>query len=835
MTAEWIDASFAVFSRIRADLEAACEAGLNESDVRLRVIDRMLIEVLGWDRENIRTEQSSLEGYLDYLLLGQGNRGQMVIEAKRAGLLQPDTANKNRAVLSLKGPVLKPLETAVKQAISYSSTCGVPFSAVSDGSSWLFFRSSRIDGVSPLDGKAILFPDLQSLSDNFPEFYELGSYRGLIERTNQVRLNRVEGQSPQLEEQQFIVSPSDRAKMLARSDEAKDAALLFKQFFSKLSDSGDREMLRECFADTPQSDTADYDMQKIVEKLVNTMVAIETSEGKAIEEEIERAIASEESQSILIVGNKGSGKSTFIDRFFQIILEPTLKEQCIVTAVDLQGHLGHRADLINWANRTLIDALEKEIYAHEPPTYDEMLGVFFGDYKAWSAGPYLHLYDSDKNQFKIKFGEHMDRIRREEPERYIRMLLKRSFASQKKLPCLIFDNADQFDPGTQDAVFQMAHALGREAPSLTIVPITDRTIWRLSKAGALQSYPAKQFYLPSPDVKRVLSKRVAFVRKKLEQEPQAALRYFSARGYKVRLEDLGAFAGAIEEIFINNDFVSDLIGRLSNYDIRRMLELAERVFLSPEIKIDDILKSAFGGAAITSDTYRAHRAILKGENDRYSESENSFVCNLFWTDKSKPSTPLLALYILWLLDQRKSNVEADIEAKTWAVSELAAFLAVCSVEQDSLLRIINRLYDRRLIEEVDPTVEIITESSQISIKESGAAHIDLALRSETYIEQMALATGINSQALHSELRSLLQKPRREDFNNIRDLFVGYIVDLDRARFAVPSAGEYRTIGEARSRFGAWQRETKSKSAPRPKHGPAKRTKGKSRRPRRPAR
>ncbi|MEO1330998.1 MAG: ATP-binding protein, partial [Pseudomonadota bacterium] len=119
MTAERTDEAHEAFGQIRPELEAASATDLNESDVRLRIIDRMLLEVLGWERESIQTEVSSLEGYLDYLLLGDNGRGRMVVEAKRTGLLQPDTSNAKRAVLSLKGAVLKPLDAAAKQAIAY--------------------------------------------------------------------------------------------------------------------------------------------------------------------------------------------------------------------------------------------------------------------------------------------------------------------------------------------------------------------------------------------------------------------------------------------------------------------------------------------------------------------------------------------------------------------------------------------------------------------------------------------------------------------------------------------------------------------------------------------
>ena len=79
-----------------------------------------------------------------------------------------------------------------------------------------------------------------------------------------------------------------------------------------------------------------------------------------------------------------------------------------------------------------------------------------------------------------KFGDHIERFRRENVEDYVRLLIGRASSGLQKLPCVIFDNTDQFPPQTQDRVYQLAHALTEVAPMLTIVPITDRTIWRMA-------------------------------------------------------------------------------------------------------------------------------------------------------------------------------------------------------------------------------------------------------------------------------------------------------------------------------------------------------------------
>lgn len=50
-----IDAAFERLVALEAELRAGLKAGQNESDTRLKVLDRMLFEVLGWKHDPVLT------------------------------------------------------------------------------------------------------------------------------------------------------------------------------------------------------------------------------------------------------------------------------------------------------------------------------------------------------------------------------------------------------------------------------------------------------------------------------------------------------------------------------------------------------------------------------------------------------------------------------------------------------------------------------------------------------------------------------------------------------------------------------------------------------------
>lgn len=795
-----IDQAYERLSKLKAEIEGALRSNPNESDTRLKVLDRFLFEVLDWKRDSVFTEPPTESGYIDYLLTIGDRRGAMIIEAKRSGFLQPATKGSEVIPVSLSGPVVKPLLAGIKQAMSYALENGVAVAAVTDGNTWLFFRASRTDGKRPLDGKGILFPNLTSVMNNFAKFVELLNVGAIVDRRNVAHLNEAEGLTITDAEQQFFVLNPSEARMRQRDPLASDAALLFNQFFSRLSNEKDREMLRDCFVETAESRKADFELEKIIQRVLNTITSLETEHGSALQAELERAMVSGRSETVLLVGNKGAGKSTFIDRFFEQILPTRLREKCAVVRVDLEDYHGDPKAIVSWSILQLRSGLEATICSNDPPSYNDLMGIFFSEYQRWSTGTRKHLYDTNKIHFKDQFGQHIEERRERHPDEYVRLLLAWAARAHKKLPCLIFDNTDQFPAEIQDMVYQMAHSLEGAAPIFNVVPITDRTVWRLSKAGALQSYSARSFYLPVPDAKEIISRRVEFLRTKLQAEPKAAKAYFSKRGFIVEVNDLGVLADAVGKVFVENDYVSGLIGRLGNFDIRRMLKIAERIFLSPDLKIDEIIKSKFGGKSITADRHRTHRALINGEYDRFREGENEFISNLFQTNPQRPGPPLLSYYILWLLRQKLNSARADddnVENRHWLASELCHLFEACGVAEEFVMTSLNRLYERRLIETLDPNAEHVSAAEKVAIKESGMAHLELILTSEVYIEQMALVTGLNELFARDEIR---KNYWNKNFIQMRDVFLRYILKIDMGRLSTSTNSLYAQIERARAQI-----------------------------------
>ena len=83
------------------DEVASGDLNWNEADTRFRIIDRIILECLGWPRDSMRLERSHGRQYTDYEL---GNPRTVIWEAKRIGdqfqlPADPKTAHHHRPAI----------------------------------------------------------------------------------------------------------------------------------------------------------------------------------------------------------------------------------------------------------------------------------------------------------------------------------------------------------------------------------------------------------------------------------------------------------------------------------------------------------------------------------------------------------------------------------------------------------------------------------------------------------------------------------------------------------------------------------------------------------------
>ncbi|MDH3347822.1 MAG: AAA family ATPase [Desulfobulbaceae bacterium] len=777
-----IDKAYNDFKSLLPELKDNAQTISTEQDTRLKIIDPIFIKILQWAPFNISTEDPTGDGFVDYTF-SINNLSKLIVEAKKDSVSLGLTSRSPGRAYKLSGPVLSKSPQprgGILQAIRYCGSKNAELACVTNGNEWIIFRGSRLgDGKDTSEGMAFVFPNLDSIEDNFKLFFDLLSTTAVEQYVYRGYFQEAEGQPIRARAFSKTLRPVDGYRLLKQSELAIDINRIMTTFFRRLSGIDEEEMLAKCFVVTKESQIADTRLIRITDDLSTNISNLDTNEGTALSQVIERVQQTQRNEFVLLVGTKGAGKSTFTERFFKFILPDKIKDQSVIMRINVGESSGDPTTIIEWLNEHLLSSIEQNLFGDYGPKYEEIQGMYFDEYKRWLRGPHKFLYERDKGEFKEKFGEHIEQLRLEKPEEYIKRLIRHIVCSRRKVPCLVFDNTDHFSIEFQEIVFQYARSLYESELCFILIPITDKTSWQLSRQGALQSFDSESFFLPTPTPKIVIDKRISFLAEKLlseKQEKKAG--YFLERGIRLSLDDINAFVVCLQNVFLETGMVAKWIGNLANNDIRRCLHLTRDVVSSPYLRVDDLVKSYIAKTSLQSSEINIKRAIIRKGYNFYPTGQNEFVQNLYSLTTEIETTSLLALRILRLLRDAKHHDAGGLEDYV-TVEQILDYLQAVGIDRRSTTLCLDALLKSGLCLSYDPTVMDIAFVKKVQLSPSGLQHLFWGSWDESYIGSMLQVTPISDQEVHQKLQVIKGENIYQKWNASIIIFLEYLIKEDQ--------------------------------------------------------
>ncbi|MGD0816369.1 MAG: hypothetical protein ABSA83_22480 [Verrucomicrobiota bacterium] len=275
-----IDNIDGAFQRFRALLEELADPNnsiFTESDNRIKIIDKMLMDVLGWHTSQITTNEQAGPGFLDYKLSIDGF-GRVILEAKRQqrsfDLLSRECGN----AFKLSGPVFhnSDVQEGIRQAIQYAAYKGAELACVTNGNEWIVFRSNRLgDGLETLDGRAFVFPSLDCIREKFSLFYDLLAETRVKALTFRGFFQEAEGRIIRHTRFERALRSEDSAQVLPQPDIISSLDRLMTAFFQRLTDERDKEMLEHCFVETKESKAAENRLLRLAQDISGHIRALD--------------------------------------------------------------------------------------------------------------------------------------------------------------------------------------------------------------------------------------------------------------------------------------------------------------------------------------------------------------------------------------------------------------------------------------------------------------------------------------------------------------------------------------------------------------------------------
>jgi hypothetical protein len=786
---EPVDLAHQRFKQLRIEVSSYINTVTTEADTRLKVIDRVFTEVLLWPHLEILTEPPTPTGFADYAFLVEG-RTRLIVEAKRDGRSFGCEGRQSGRGYKLSGGVFTNADAkeGIAQGIRYCGEKSAELACITNGREWIIFRGSRLgDGLDIRDGVAFVFPNLVTIEDTFALFYNLLSYESAARFSYRPYFQEAEGQPIRMTVFHKSLRQAGTARFLPADNLSADIDKVLGTFFRRLTGDQDPELLDACFVDTNESYYAERQIARMADNIVTRLRQLDTGSAGALTDVIRRVRAIQRHEFVLLVGVKGAGKSTFVHRFFNHSLPVDVRKHCVVLQVDLRTAPGDVNGVVEWLNRSIIKQAEQDLF-DGAPSFAEIQGMFFDEYRRLSKGPLAHLYANDKPEFYVRFGQYVEDIRRSEPHEYIQGIIRHIVNSRIMLPILIFDNADHFSIEFQQRVYQYARSLYEPTLCLIILPITDRTSWQLSKHGALQSFEHEAFFLPAPPTDQIIRKRIEFMEQQVAAERERPDdRYFIGKGISLSINDMSAFARSLQRVFLQTSNVSTWIGALANYDVRRTLELARSFISSPHLRVLDLLNAYIAGTSVDIHQNRAVKALIRGHYDIYPARQHDFLQNLFALNEDLETTPLLGARILQLL----SDVPVrEREGALIEVDEIVAYSAGMNIENRAVYLWLDAMLKSGLLVSYDPTVEEISHVHQVEIAPAGKQHLYWAISNFEYLSAMADVTPLLSEVTFAKMQDALRS--RGGWREKTATFIDYLLAEDEMYCMAPNHAGYES-------------------------------------------
>lgn len=757
-----------------------------EADTRATVIDYVLENVLGWRPGQIQREFQSEPGPMDYKLRAQSHFA--VVEAKRGrtsfGLPATDSRWYKRSGATIQS--CTEAEEALSQAVSYARSTGSSLTVATTGYEWLVYLAVRVDGVCPEDGYVAVFRSIEDLVEakSFRLFYELLAERNV--RTGRYLLpfyqqeGRVVGASSVKMTRYTDVLERGSDLQRKKSKVAKELEPLLSEIFARLSLATNREALIECFVETRESQAADERLSRLTTELLEDIEVIssERDEDHALTQQVRRAVSESKGRTVLVLGQHGAGKSTFIERFFKVALPQDLRKAVSVVTVDIAEASPDIEGLGAFIRRGVTEALVRELFGDEGPSFEQLKGIFFSAYQKLAKGPLQPLKKSDPVGFDVEFGKRLEALQANESE-YLAGLLGFCVRSKRQLPALVLDNVDHFDDRFQAQAFLHAQAVASLGQVLLVLPIRDRTFWKARADGPFHATVAATLYLPRPPVSKVLGKRFDYIKKELSKlEKGERTSIASLKGIRVAIPQADKLFSALQTAFARDKYTASAITALAGGDVREALKLFEQLISSPHISIDRFL-SAF----VMSGEYRFsrtsfERALILGQWEHYAQERTRFIVNLASCPEGSESSPLLAFRVLHRLYELRTLNAGTPERGFETTDGLLAFFESLGVPRPCTDKTIGRLLMARLVEpynlsDMGPGFdgETAAEVDRVRLTESGRLHRRWAEDSFSYALLMCEDAQVSDDATTERVKRLFSERERafgrKDMNLVR--------------------------------------------------------------------
>lgn len=751
-----IDEGLEALRRLRSDL-ASKPVDWNEADTRFHVIDRLLVECLGWPRDpkSFQLEKHADGDYSDYVL---GSPAAAIWEAKRTGVYFDFPAD-------IKDAITQPLkslfiaspdaESAIRQVQKYCSASGVEVGIVCNGHQIAAFIAVRI-GAPWISGQALIFKSLEHLEANFGAFWQCLSPDGIAEKRLISLLTRGSARAipPKLSARLFRF-PHTRYKTELQANLRALSELLLEDVVS--TQPMRAQFLRDCYCETGALSRDALLSQEIIQARYAALFSpseeaprLEPAAGADEELPLSRQIMTEAlaRRPIVLLGDVGVGKTSFLEDLMYVRAEREFQ-----TALTIYIDLGSKAALSLDIRKFVLADIERQLQAKYKVDLQEhnfVRGVYDLEIKRFRGSFKAKVYQTNKAKLDERLMSTLEELVNDQPE-HLRRSIEHIALARKQQVIIILDNADQRKLEVQQEAFIIAQDFAKNWNALVFIAVRPQTFFQSKRSGALSAYPHKVLTILPPRPELVIEKRLVFALRIAEGRVPSEM----LKGVRLNIGNMSEFLRALIYSLDKNRDLKEILANITGGNIRALVEFITRFIGSPNVEAEKIVTIQRRTGRYLIPLHEFSKAAILGEYSHFVHS-SSLAMNVF--DIATPDRKehfLTLMIIAHLLAESTSKDRDGFVRADRIISEMQTQGFV----DDQIQAALRRLTNKRLIE----TTERITFEEDLAglvgkmpdgfrATSIGVYHLRRWAGTFAYVDAMITDTPIFDTAIHDAIQ-----------------------------------------------------------------------------------
>jgi GTPase SAR1 family protein len=624
----------------------------NEAQTRFSFIDRLLIESLGWQRENIKVEVYENGDRTDYEC---GSPRQLIVEAKKASSsfsFPPRSSNSAHKLKLLSLMAFNDsTKSAIEQVYKYCQDRGVPVAAICNGPQIIFFLASRLDGTAPLEGHAFVYDSFEAMKKGFNTIYEALSPEGIREKRLSMMLGATNGGALPPKLSASCVNYFEFKYSSGFQENLRNASSLVIEDIGRTAEV-EKDFLSECYCESGPLSQYSLVGKNILTTRYSSLFSskdvssrIEDINPRGSSKKLSEKVVAEAigRRPIVLLGDVGVGKTSFIKNLIQI----TAKQE-FGRAIFVYFDLGSRGALAASTRSALLKQIEitlKNDYGINIFERELLEGIYKEELSDFDNGFVGQLKESQPEVFAQKRIAYLETLVADR-ENHLKQCLEVSAKTRHAQIIFVIDNADQRKLSVQQDAFLIANELASTWNSLVFLSLRPQTFHASKRSGAISAYPPKVFVIPPPKLEDAIERRLIFAAKIAEGRlPIAKIKDLS-----MHIESLAILIRALQNSLRNNAELYEFIVNVSGGNVRVAIELISKFLGNPNVESEKIIKTINEGGKYIIPLHEFAKGGLLGDYAYYQE-DSSYAYNVFnvvFADKREHFLSLLLLgYMNW--------------------------------------------------------------------------------------------------------------------------------------------------------------------------------------------